>query len=829
MDKFLLQIINMSITSSYVILVIVAIRFTLKKAPKIFSYGLWMIPFFRLIFPFSFESVFSLISINTETIPKDIIYTKTPQIQSGITAIDTTVNRVLPMPVVEMSVNPIKIWLTIGSIIWIIGLVTLLVYSIYSTFRLSKKLKSAALLHDNIYRIDTIKTAFVFGLMKPKIYLPNNLSKNEESYIIKHEQTHIKRLDHIIKFIAFLIVSIHWFNPIVWIAYYLMGEDMELSCDESVIREMGYKIKKDYSNSLLSLSIGKRIIGGSPIAFGENNTKGRIKNILNYKEPKFWVIVVAIVLIVALGVGLLSNPPDDENMTIGHLDNNYVNEEYGFSFKIPENWEEKKDKIKIIEQEEGRVVTFAYLFDHDGSENQQDFFTISIMSKEDYEEALMDSPMTGVHLAEKGNQVYVLYTPLDNIILDKDTIAEYIELNLSLEEIKERFYLNDSDSIGNLTNNMSVEDYAWQYIDNKIEMYENAEFGSFKVIDKKIINLEKLSTFDNILSSPVELWKLEYRLKPENPEKVMLAGGMNMIDGWLTEDSSMGKPNLVFTYDNDNLLYLGNLTSQDIYSLDTLASQEIAIRQMLESIGLLPNDTYSGTHVVIKFPLSTGETSQLLLSQPMLQGNSGIWAVERWMDGNGYIYYHVPSFEEDIKIDDYYYNLQDEVINGQNTWLRNPVEVGYNYIINTLGQVLVKMDDLEVIHTATIGDFLNTPESHHIGYITMMTLEESLFHLDKVEFLTQEDEERAAELGLDINYDMPSGFYIYNPNEYPDAFEVSEETEYRMLDYMDNYQSHMTLTKKDFIQQNDILSYHPLYHIYTKDGYVTRIIQQYIP
>ena len=312
MDKLFLQIINMSITSSYIILFIIAIRIILKKAPKIFSYVLWLIPFFRLIFPFSFESLFSFISINKNTIPEDIVYSQTPQIQSGISAIDSTVNRALPKLVVGTSVNSMQTWITIGTLIWLIGIIILLIYSIYSTLKLSKVLRSAISLYDNIYEIETIKTPFVFGLIRPKIYLPNNLSDTEKSYIIKHEQTHIKRFDSIIKFVAFFIVSIHWFNPLVWVAYYLMGEDMELSCDESVIKEMGYEVKKDYSSSLLSLSSGEKIIGGSPVAFGENNIKGRIKNILNYKKPKLGVILISLIIILILALGLLSNQPSNQ-------------------------------------------------------------------------------------------------------------------------------------------------------------------------------------------------------------------------------------------------------------------------------------------------------------------------------------------------------------------------------------------------------------------------------------------------------------------------------------------------------------------------------------
>jgi beta-lactamase regulating signal transducer with metallopeptidase domain len=314
--------INMSITSSYVILFVIAARFFLKKAPKLFSYALWAIPFLRLVFPFSFESTFSLVSINREIIPENIVSGHTPPIQSAISTIDGAVNYIpqaadsplssafyLPLP---SEVNPIQRWISLGSTIWIIGLLLLLVLSVYSTIRLSRRLKSASLIRDNIYSADHIETAFVFGLLRPRIFLPCNLSQTEALYVIRHEEIHIRRLDHLVKFLASLIVSIHWFNPLVWLAFYLMGVDMELSCDESVINEMGCAIRKDYSSSLLSLSIGKRRLAGSPLAFSENNTKGRIKNILNYEKPKFWIVIVSIIFVAVLAIGLLSNRPQKQ-------------------------------------------------------------------------------------------------------------------------------------------------------------------------------------------------------------------------------------------------------------------------------------------------------------------------------------------------------------------------------------------------------------------------------------------------------------------------------------------------------------------------------------
>jgi beta-lactamase regulating signal transducer with metallopeptidase domain len=366
MEKLFLQIINMSITSSYVILFIILIRLFLNKLPKILSYGLWSIGFLRLILPFSFESIYSIISINTQTIPKDIIYRTTPEINSGIKAVDSVINKVLPeVTSAGASVNPIQIWIGFGAFIWAAGLFLLLIYSIISTLKLSNKLKSAKLLYANIYKTDNIQSPFVFGLIKPRIYLPNNLSEDEKSYIIEHEKTHIKRKDHIIKFASFIITSIHWFNPLVWSAFYLMGEDMELSCDESVIKKMGYGIKKDYSTSLLSLSTGRKIISGSPIAFGENNTRGRIKNILNYKKPKTWVIGLCIVLTIGLALGLLSNQPKKietadklynlKNTKIG--DNSKVSEIINL-LKLPEELQYESIELFTKEEPYGLKINF---------------------------------------------------------------------------------------------------------------------------------------------------------------------------------------------------------------------------------------------------------------------------------------------------------------------------------------------------------------------------------------------------------------------------------------------------------------------------------------
>lgn len=310
MIDLLIAILNMSLKASYVILIVMLIRLLLKKAPKFISYVLWSVVAFRLIIPFSFESILSIIpeSTNTNPIPRDIVYQKTPQIKSGIEAVDNIVNRSLPAPSAVTSVNPMQIYMYIGSCIWMLGIVVLLIYSLVSVIRLRGQLKEAQLLEDNIFEANNLKTPFVLGIIKPKIYLPAGLNPEERVYIIMHEQTHIRRTDHVIKIIAFIILSIHWFNPLVWIAFVLMSKDMELSCDEHVLKEMKEDVKKPYASSLLSLAIGGHMINGSPLAFGEGNVKARIKNVLNYKRPSFWMIALSIIAVAVIGVALITNP-----------------------------------------------------------------------------------------------------------------------------------------------------------------------------------------------------------------------------------------------------------------------------------------------------------------------------------------------------------------------------------------------------------------------------------------------------------------------------------------------------------------------------------------
>lgn len=687
LEKVFLQVLNMSYIGSIVIAFILAARLLLKKAPKKYSYILWAVALIRLFVPISFESVLSLIPVNPTPISNNVLYDISPNINTGMPNIDESISGSLPTVDVVASVNPMQVWIFLGSLLWISGIVVLLIYGIVSLRRMKDKLKNANCEKGNIYRSNNVETPFVLGLIQPKIYLPASLSKEEREYILLHEQTHIKRLDHIIRFISYLVLCIHWFNPLVWVAFWLSGKDMEMSCDESVISQLGHGVKKDYSQSLLNLATGTRSFRMTPLAFGEGDTKGRVKNILKYKKPQFWVVIAAAIAVVVIGIGLMNDPQEKQ---------------------------------------------------------------------------------------------------------------------------------------------LSIEDYAEQYIEETIAAYDTDNYY-FKIDERKITKLEKIATIEGLMPAKIlEIWSLEYRLKPEDMSKIILAGGMNEENGWITEDSNMGKPILVFAYEGSVPEFLGVIWNGEA-DFATPAGQETALRIFLETRGMLPKETYSGNHIVVKFPLSTGETCQLLLSQPIVRGDHGIWCVERWMDGNGTVYYVTPK--TDSRLIDYFQELQNEVDQGHKPGLIDPLQVAIEWINNDLGQN-VSLDELEPEYSATVKDFLVTPVSRFIGFISKFETEKlskPYFHLDQIEWLTLADGERLEELNIDPDTDMLGGFYIYNPNNYPMYFQVTEDTTYNVIELGEEV-THKSVSMEEFVKHLEQFSdFASPFWVTTKDGYVQDITEQYVP
>lgn len=314
MEQLFLQVVNISISASYLILAIVVARFLLKKAPKKICCVLWSFVGIRLVFPFSIESMFSLVP-GQKVIDENSLFASHPDavIHSGIEAVDRPLNAYFTADAVittaANNVNRLQVATYIMSVIWIAGMALMLLYLIISWMRLQYSVRMAVPADimvngkmTHVYQCDNISSPFLLGLIKPHIFIPYSVTQQDLPYVVLHEKMHIRRGDYLIKPIAFVILTVYWFNPCIWLAYILLCKDIELACDERVIRTIGSDCKKAYSQALLSCSVKRRTIAACPVAFGEIGVKERIKNVLNYKKPAFWMILVALITCITIPV-----------------------------------------------------------------------------------------------------------------------------------------------------------------------------------------------------------------------------------------------------------------------------------------------------------------------------------------------------------------------------------------------------------------------------------------------------------------------------------------------------------------------------------------------
>lgn len=373
MSNLFISLINMSIAAGWLILAVVVIRLLLKKAPRWISCVLWALVGIRLICPFSPESILSLIP-SAETLPATSLYTDSPMIHSGIAILNSTVNPVISeslAPVPGASVNPVQVIASVAAVVWVVGVVGMLIYGTISVWKIKRAVRvslplarfinrttdgtgtvkvqiademlGGAVMEDSAavtgravktdktvldrderkeksilikYRekcriCDNIASPFILGIFRPMIYLPGSLTPEQMQQVLAHETAHLKRKDHWWKPLGFAILTLHWFNPLVWLAYVLLCRDIEMACDEKVVRTMETEEKRSYSKTLLECSVSRRMISACPLAFGEVGVKTRIRSVLNYKKPAFWVIVVALLTCVVVAVCFLTNPVKD--------------------------------------------------------------------------------------------------------------------------------------------------------------------------------------------------------------------------------------------------------------------------------------------------------------------------------------------------------------------------------------------------------------------------------------------------------------------------------------------------------------------------------------
>ena len=324
-------LLNMSLTASAVILCVLLVRLALRRAPRVFSYALWAVVLFRLLCPVSLTAGFSLLGLAdvpvraaaahatvVEYVPQDVVHAPEPQVVLPVPdAVNDALNTALPQGAEQTAADPLEAPTAIAALVWLAGVLAMAGYSAVSLIRLRRRLAGAVPLEGNVWLADHISTPFVLGLLRPRIYLPSSLPEGERGYILLHERHHIRRLDHLAKVLAFLALCIHWFNPLVWLSFLLMGRDMEMSCDEAVLRQLGEDARADYSASLLSLATGRRIIAGAPLAFGEGDTGSRIRNVLRWRRPRLRLAVPAAVICAAAIAACAANPAAQDKSGMG--------------------------------------------------------------------------------------------------------------------------------------------------------------------------------------------------------------------------------------------------------------------------------------------------------------------------------------------------------------------------------------------------------------------------------------------------------------------------------------------------------------------------------
>ena len=697
MDGLFLEILNLSLYGSFAIAAVLILRLLLKKSPKSISYGLWLVVFLTLILPVRIKTSYSPMPVGVESFRQVKLYQAVPQAESGISLLDDFVAERTPVRKLGEEVFPMERIVKGASVVWAIGTVALLGYGMVSSWKLRKKLKTAEKIDAFVYQVEGLPTAFVMG-MEPRIYLPADLTEEEREYVLCHERIHIKRHDMRIKQGAFIILCLHWFNPLVWLAFRCMEADMESSCDEKVLEKMGTDIKKGYSLSLVRLSAEERWFG-TPLAFGEKPIKTRVKHILQYKKPVSVVAGLAVVAAVAVGCAIWSAP------------------------------EKVDDSNDIARMEEEKIVSMV--------ESQ------------------------GSH-----------------------------------------------------------------------------------IIDREVMQATQHARVDGLLGEgiAVEVWSGECQFQLDSDKPLQLPEGVTQEGDYLYLESekyafgamSLPEPDesgvAEFSYTEEQAALFGICFGSLRFYEQTMPQEEMGtmVRALLEEKGYLTPETYPGNHIIVDVSLhqQKGYSDQrLLLSQPVKQGDSGIWCVERWSDELGHLYYnYVSGAEEDV----YYAEQQAQCDEGHKVGLLNPEDVAMTFLRDELGLWSVTTDDI-VVREGTLEDFYGDMSSKQFGYILELDFENEWLRLNEAQWYTEENRERLAQVHLDPNMEMPNGYYI-RTWENDRTMDMGKRPEILVVEFTENGVEQKQLKSWKELQKHleEEGGYLPFW-ITSENGVVTKVEEQYVP
>ena len=567
MAEIFQKALNMSIAAGWLILAVIALRLLLRRAPKRFRLLLWAVVGLRLALPWSIESALSLIP-SAQTLPEGIMLERAPVLDTGISSLNGAINPGFTAaftPELGASANPLQVLLPIAAALWMLGAAAMLLWALVSWLRLRKRVREAVRLEENVYECE-IASPFVLGLFRPRIYLPFSLENGERELVLAHERAHITAGDHIIKPLGWLLLAAHWYNPLVWLAYALFCRDIELACDERVVRGLSLSDRADYSQALLDLSRPRGGVRACPLAFGESSVKGRVKSVLSYKKPAFWLVLLAVVVCVGAAVCFLTDPKEeaepvddgDGGVISARLEENFPAQVLDYAFACTEEMAEELSYLGLKSAELTDLSCYAEVEAPEGGT----LLLFRLGARFELAEPESVAPAGGMVIEDGwltrpdsgGDRFMLLLRDGDDWrfigLVTEQVLSEY-GTDYDAAALGEYALAASSAPVISLAE--GLEGLPEGLLDCACFCVQlQAGFSAYELTSVEITQLELAAEFDGPDGGTLCLYKLGSRGKLADAD-AMPAGGVQIADGWFND----GLLYMLLRRDGEDLSYIG--------------------------------------------------------------------------------------------------------------------------------------------------------------------------------------------------------------------------------------------------------------------------------
>lgn len=568
MAEIFQKALNMSIAAGWLILAVIALRLLLRRAPKRFRLLLWAVVGLRLALPWSIESALSLIP-SAQTLPEGIMLERAPVLDTGISALNGAINPGFTAaftPELGASANPLQVLLPIAAAFWMLGAAAMLLWALVSWLSLRKRVREAVRLEENVYECE-IASPFVLGLFRPRIYLPFSLENGERELVLAHERAHITAGDHIIKPLGWLLLAAHWYNPLVWLAYALFCRDIELACDERVVRGLSLSDRADYSQALLDLSRPRGGVRACPLAFGESSVKGRVKSVLSYKKPAFWLVLLAVVVCVGAAVCFLTDPKEEAEpvddgdggvVISARLEENFPAQVLDYAFACTEEMAEELSYLGLKSAELTDLSCYAEVEAPEGGT----LLLFRLGARFELAEPESVAPAGGMVIEDGwltrpdsgGDRFMLLLRDGDDWrfigLVTEQVLSEY-GTDYDAAALGEYALAASSAPVISLAE--GLEGLPEGLLDCACFCVQlQAAYSAYELTSVEITQLELAAEFDGPDGGTLCLYKLGSRGKLEDAD-AMPAGGVQIADGWFND----GLLYMLLRRDGEDLSYIG--------------------------------------------------------------------------------------------------------------------------------------------------------------------------------------------------------------------------------------------------------------------------------